>query len=223
MREYRLIENGDRVLIALSGGKDSLCLTEFLALRSRIFMPRFEVEAIHVRMENIDYKSDTLWMEEFCAGHGVKLHIVNAAFRPDELRRRTPCFLCSWTRRKQIFNFAQSNGFQKIALGHHNDDLMHTLLMNEMFTGQFATMPVKLRFRKMPLTIIRPLCRVPESTIRDYAEKAGYHKQLKQCPYEHVSKRSDARRIFETMERENPALRYSLWHALERDGKLIEE
>lgn len=222
MRCYHLIDDGDRVLIALSGGKDSLCLTEFLTRRSRIRMPRFEVEAIHVRMNNIDYENDTHWIEQFCNKQDVKLHIIDAGFKPDGQKRRTPCFLCSWTRRKHIFNFAQKNGFRKIALGHHNDDLMHTLLMNEMFAGQFATMPVKLRFRKMPLTLIRPLCLVSERIIRDYAEKAGYRKQLKQCPYEHESKRSKVRLIFEAMERENPEIRFSLWHALERDGKLIE-
>ena len=90
--------------------------------------------------------------------------------------------------------------------------------MNEMFAGQFATMPVKLRFRKMPLTLIRPLCLVSERIIRDYAEKAGYRKQLKQCPYEHESKRSKVRLIFEAMERK--ILKYvslcgMLWSVME--------
>ena len=83
MRCYHLIDDGDRVLIALSGGKDSLCLTEFLTRRSRIRMPRFEVEAIHVRMNNIDYENDTHWIEQFCNKQDVKLHIIDAGFKSD--------------------------------------------------------------------------------------------------------------------------------------------
>lgn len=223
MRTFRLINDGDRVLVALSSGKDSLCLTEFLARRARIFMPRFSVEAVHIRMENVDYRSDTTWMESFCDGLGVKLHVLSASFEPDRNPRRTPCFLCSWTRRKALFRFAQENGFNKIALGHHMDDLLHTLLMNEMFAGRFDTMPLRLKLSKMPLTIIRPLGSTRESAIAEYALQAGYRPQQKRCPYEHDGRRHRVRALFEQMEKENPDVRASLWHALEKEGKLIGE
>lgn len=222
MRQYGLINDGDRVLVALSGGKDSLCLMEFLARRARIFMPRFSVEAVHIRMENVDYQSDTAWMEAFCNDMGVKLHVLSASFEPDRNLRRTPCFLCSWTRRKFLFRFALENGFNKIALGHHMDDLLHTLLMNELFAGRFDTMPLRLRLTKMPLTIIRPLGSTRERAIAEYAVQSGYRPQQKRCPYEHEGKRHHVRALFELFEKENPDVRASLWHALEKEGKLIE-
>ena len=222
MRTYHLIDDGDRVLVALSGGKDSLCLLDLLAQRQRIFMPRFSIEAIHIRMENIAYGTDTNYLEDFCRQRNVNLHVVNTSFDASTDKRKSPCFLCSWNRRKMMFNLAQEIGCNKIALGHHMDDLIHTALMNECFQGRFDTMPVFLQMKKMPLALIRPLCLCHESDIKAYAEQQGYQKQRKLCPYEKDSYRTDIQQIFHQMESLNPEARYSIWNALEREGKLIE-
>lgn len=223
MRTYHLIDDGDRILVALSGGKDSLCLLDLLAQRQRIFMPRFSIEAIHIRMENIDYETDTHYLEDFCRQRNVNLHVVNTSFDASTDKRKSPCFLCSWNRRKQMFNLAQEIGCNKIVLGHHMDDLIHTALMNECFQGRFDTMPVFLQMKKMPLAIIRPLCLCHESDIKAYAEQEGYQKQRKLCPYEKDSYRTDIQQIFHQMESLNPEARYSIWNALEREGKLVEK
>ena len=223
MRTYHLIDDGDRVLVALSGGKDSLCLLDLLAQRQRIFMPRFSIEAIHIRMDNIAYETDTNYLEDFCRQRNVNLHVVNTSFDASTDKRKSPCFLCSWNRRKMMFNLAQEIGCNKIALGHHMDDLIHTALMNECFQGRFDTMPVFLQMKKMPLALIRPLCLCHESYIKAYAEQQGYQKQRKLCPYEKDSYRTDIQQIFHQMESLNPEARYSIWNALERDAKLIEK
>ncbi len=219
---YKLLEDDDHVLIGLSGGKDSLLLTELLARRARISHPRFRVEAIHVRMENISYETDTSFLEQFCATLGVPLHLVTTNFEassPEE-KQKPPCFLCSWYRRKQLFNLAQQLGCNKIALGHHQDDLLHTCLMNLLFQGRFDTMPPRLQMVKMPLQIIRPLCLIPEKLISQYAELSHYEKQVKLCPYERDTNRTTARQLFEQAEALNPEVRFSMWNALEREGKL---
>ena len=241
MATYHLIEDDDRILVGLSGGKDSLLLTELLAKRAKIHHPRFEVEALHVRMENIHYETDTSYLQQFCDDLGVPLHVKTTRFEvepqvesaavpqlpsetADRLRKqKQPCFLCSWMRRKQLFNLAQELGCNKIALGHHQDDLLHTALMNLMFQGHFATMPARLKMRKMPLSIIRPLCMIEEQDIKTYAEMQGYQKQQKLCPYENDSHRSDIKRLYEEIERINPEARYSMWNALNEANKLIEE
>lgn len=217
---YQLLEDDDHVLVGLSGGKDSLLLTELLAKRARIQHPRFQVEAVHVRMENIHYETDASYLQNFCEQLDVPLHLVTTRF---EEGQKPPCFLCSWYRRKQLFNLAQELSCNKIALGHHQDDLLHTALMNLLYQGRFGTMPARLRMKKMPLQIIRPLCQVPETMIRQYAAVRGYQKMLKCCPYEHETNRTTARRLFEQAERDNPEVRYSLWNALEREGKLVEQ
>ena len=217
---YQLLEDDDHILVGLSGGKDSLLLTELLAKRARIQHPRFQVEAVHVRMENIQYETDTTYLQQFCDNLDVSLHLVTTRF--DE-GQKPPCFLCSWNRRKQLFNLAQELGFNKIALGHHQDDLLHTALMNLLYQGRFGTMPARLRMRKMPLQIIRPLCLVPEEMIRQYAEMSNYQKLVRLCPYEQETNRTTARRLFEQAAHDNPEVRFSLWSALERDNKLVEE
>ena len=235
--QFQLIDEDDHILVGLSGGKDSLCLLEFLARRSKILVPHFTVEALHVRMENIHYETDTTYLQSFCDRLGVPLHIITTSFNfqlssqrhtlyertlNSQLKEKPACFLCSWQRRKQLFNMAQELGCTKIALGHHQDDIIHTALMNLTFQGHFTTMPTKLRMRKMPLTIIRPLCLCQEADISAYAEQQGYEKQLKQCPYERDTNRTTAAELFTRMQQLNPEARYSIWRALESDGKLTE-
>ena len=232
---YHLLEDGDHVLVGLSGGKDSLCLLEMLGKRAKIDQPRFRVEAIHVRMENISYETSTDYLEQFCKELDVPLHIVTTSFSAtpanhtspfsnpnSQLKQKPPCFLCSWNRRKQLFNLAQELGCNKIALGHHQDDLLHTCLMNQFYQGRFDTMPALLKMRKMPLSIIRPLCMVEENDIRRYAELRGYEKQVKLCPYETASHRDDMRQLFEQIQQMNPEARHSLWNAIVRAGKLVD-
>ena len=121
-----------------------------------------------------------------------------------------------------LFLKAQELGCNKIALGHHQDDILHTALMNQMFQGHFSTMPARLTMRKMPITIIRPLCMEEEADIRRYAETNGYEKQKKLCPYETDSHRSTVAHLFEEMERIAPEARFSMWNALKAEGKLVE-
>ena len=213
MATYHLIEDDDRILVGLSGGKDSLLLTELLANRAKIDHPRFSVEALHVRMENIQYETDTSYLQQFCDEQGVKLHLRTTRFEigeetikdaRDARRQKQPCFLCSWMRRKEMFNLAQELGCNKIALGHHQDDMLHTALMNLTFQGRFDTMPARLKMHKMPLTMIRPLCLIEEADIKAYAEMKGYQKQKKICPYETNSHRTDIKRLYDEIEQMNP-------------------
>ena len=248
MATYHLIEDDDRILVGLSGGKDSLCLLELLAARSRIQHPRFDISAIHVRMENIHYETETTYLQQFCDELGVTLHIITTRFdtarSPEDehtamseesgenpstesasrlRKQKQPCFLCSWMRRKEMFNLAQQLGCNKIALGHHQDDLIHTALMNLTFQGRFETMPARLKMRKMPLSIIRPLCMIEESDIKAFAVLRGYQKQNKLCPYENSSHRTDIKVVYEHIEKINPEARFSIWRALNADNKLVEE
>ena len=226
---YRLLEDDDHVLVGLSGGKDSLLLTELLAKRARIEHPRFRVEAIHVRMENVQYETSTDYLQQFCDSLNVPLHIVTTSFDSSfftlhsSFKRKPPCFLCSWYRRKQLFNLAQELGCNKIALGHHRDDIIRTALMNLTFQGRFDAMPARLKMRKMSLTIVRPLCLIDEEDIRRYAELSQYEKLKKLCPHEHETNRTAIEEVYQSMERINPEARFSLWRAIESAGKLTED
>ena len=214
IEDYGLIDEGDHLLIGLSGGKDSLALVELLGRRSRIFAPRFTLTAAHIRMSNIGYHSDTAALREHCARFGIEYVERETAFDPSSDRRKTPCFLCSWYRRKALFDIARERGCSKIALGHHQDDLFETLLMNMAFQGSFATMPPRLQMEKFDMTIIRPLCLIAENDLSELSRTGGYPRQEKNCPYERASHRREIRGILQQLQAISPQLRGHLWNSM---------
>ena len=212
--EYGLIEDKDRILVALSGGKDSLMLLRLLARQSRLHKPAIKVEAAHVIMDNIPYETDRSYLVRYCDELGVKLHILHTSFEESTDKRKTKCFLCSWNRRKTLFTFASEHGFNKVALGHHQDDIIITMLMNQTFEGSFQTMPPKLKMEHYPLSLIRPMCLVPESLVKTIAQLLCFEKQKALCPYETVTHRATMTELFHKLEETNPEARYSLWNAM---------
>lgn len=212
--EYGLIEDGDRILVALSGGKDSLMLLRLLAHQSRLFKPSIKVEAAHVIMDNIPYETDRTYITGYCEELGVPLHILHTSFEESTDKRKTKCFLCSWNRRKTLFRYAAEQGFSKVALGHHQDDIIITMLMNQTFEGSMQTMPPKLKMQHYPLAVIRPMCLVPEHLIKEMAQLLNFEKQKALCPYETVTHRATMTALFRQLEEINPEARYSLWNAM---------
>lgn len=218
--DYGLIADGDHILIGLSGGKDSLLLTELLGRRAQIYKPRFTVTALHVRVKERDYHTDLSYLEAFCQEAKVPLIVRDTEIGENiqspitNHQSSNPCFLCSWYRRKTLFNVAQELGCNKIAFGHHRDDVAQTLLMNLIFQGAFATMPPILQLDKMPLQLIRPLCLIDEADIITYAAMRGYEKQAKLCPFEHVSSREKVKDLLEQIKQLNPEAVDSLYGAL---------
>ena len=212
--QYKLIEEGDKILIGLSGGKDSLALVELLGKRARIYKPRFSVVAVHVIMTNIPYQSDAAYLQKHCEEYGVPFLQYETSFDPTTDMRKSPCFLCSWNRRKALFTVAKEQGCNKIALGHHMDDILETLLMNITYQGAFSTMPPRLVMKKFDMTIIRPMCLIHEADLIELAALRGYRKQVKNCPYESQSSRSDMKGILKQLEAMNPEARYSLWGSM---------
>ena len=212
--DYGLIEDGDRILVGLSGGKDSLALLELLGRRSRIFRPRFELVVLHVGMKNIPYQPDLDYLRERAARFDLPLLYRETAFDPSTDRRKTPCFLCSWMRRKMLFEVAKEEACNKIALGHHQDDILETLLMNLLHQGAFGTMPPRLRMDKFAMEIIRPLCLVEERDLKRLAEFQAFHPQLKNCPYETASARTAMKGLLAQLEQLAPDARHSLWGSM---------
>ena len=222
VKDFELIAPGDHVLVGLSGGKDSMALLELLGELRRHQRGSFELKALHVRMENVDYQTDHGYLAEFAEKCGAEFVLRTASFEQDREEGRTPCFLCSWNRRKTLFETAQELGCNKIALGHHQDDILRTTMMNLTFTGTFATMPALLQMRKMPLTIIRPLCKVEEEDLKKWSKFHDYQPLKKLCPYERESNRTGIETVMDAMKNLNPEYRYHLWRALEKDNKLVE-
>lgn len=216
--DYHLLEDGDKIMVGLSGGKDSLLLLELLGQQASIFKPAIKIEACHIRMENVKYETDTNYLQRFCDEWQVPLHIITTKFDDSIETNKPKCFLCSWYRRKALFKIAQEHNCNKIALGHHQDDIIDTCMMNLFYQGRFETTPPLYKMDKMALSLIRPLCLMREDDIRAYAEMAEYEKQIKLCPYESSSQRHTMNKIFKDIEAINPEARYSIWKAISENS-----
>ncbi|AEE16206.1 tRNA 2-thiocytidine biosynthesis TtcA family protein [Treponema brennaborense] len=190
--EYRMIEDGDRILIGASGGKDSTALVEYFAARKKQGRDRFDFTALHVSTE-IAPAFDRRLLELF-AQWNVFPETVNVGVL-ERLKpgRRMNCWWCSTQRRTELNAYAIAHGYNKIALGHHMDDILETLLMNALGKGELSTMPPRLQYEKYPVTVVRPLCFSDVDTIVAHAAERGYISATCTCSYQDNSGRKSAR------------------------------
>ena len=196
--DYNLIEDGDRILIGASGGKDSTALLEYFSARAKRKDCNFEYLGLFIKND---------FAPEFPAGIKALLDEWNVPFEQinvNTLERvkeghKMNCWWCSTQRRTELLRYAMANGYNKIALGHHMDDILETLLMNMMGRGELATMPPRLKYDKYPITIIRPLCFVTEARLIEHAKAGGYSGFTCTCTYQDNSGRKAARAKLEAL------------------------
>ena len=170
--------------------------------------------AAHIVMSNIPYRSDLEYLKKRADEYDLPFVVYETCFDASTDTRKSPCFLCSWTRRKALFDIAKKYSCNKIALGHHQDDILETLLMNMVHQGAIGTMPPRLKMDKFDMEIIRPLCLVEEKELIRIAVWKEYRKQIKNCPYESGSSRSEMKDVMARLEVINPEARYSLWKSM---------
>jgi tRNA 2-thiocytidine biosynthesis protein TtcA len=193
IRAYDLIRPGDKILVAVSGGKDSTALAWALSqIRGRQGLD-FGLEAVHISSDFCSCckkaKLSALLGSWGLAFNDVFVPIIGR-LKPG---RSMNCYWCSTQRRTELLRYAQSGGFNKIALGHHMDDILETFLMNMMLKGELSTMPARLDYARYPVSLIRPLALVEERQIIGFAQSAGFAKAACTCPYGTESKRREMR------------------------------
>jgi tRNA 2-thiocytidine biosynthesis protein TtcA len=213
--KYKMIEEGDKILAAISGGKDSMTMLHDLDLRKKKLPIKFDFEAIHIQSDFCTCCQKSSLEDKFKA-LGVKYRIIDVAI----LKRVKPgetmnCYWCSSQRRMELMKLAREEGFNKIALGHHLDDIVETLLMNMFYKGQISGMLPVMSFDKYPLKIIRPLAEVKEELIISYAKEAGIERLVCKCPYAANSKRREVRESLKTFTKGNDAIKYNIFRSME--------
>ena len=212
--QFNMIDDGDKVLAAVSGGKDSLVMLEVLAAFRRFNKVDFQLEAIHIEVEDVPYRVDRDFLSAFADNLRVPMHYKNIQAGLENRGRKAPCFVCSWHRRKNLFEFAKSNGFQKLALGHHMDDAVETLLMNMAYHGHISSLPGKLRMFDGLLFLIRPLILLTDKDTREFAHIRNFPALLRECPYEDTTRRKIARELIESLEKIHPKAKFNLFNAM---------
>jgi len=214
--EFAMIAEGDRILCAVSGGKDSYVLHELLADLVRRAPVRFELIAVNIDQGHPGYPREVL--SDYMAAQGQSFHMVSedtySIVKSKIPEGKTTCSLCSRLRRGILYSTARELGCNKIALGHHRDDVIVTLMLNLMFAGQLKAMPPKLQNDAGDLIVIRPLAYCAEDDIARYAQLRAY--PIVPCGLcaEQESQRARVSALLAELERDNPGLRGSMLTAM---------
>ncbi len=212
--EYDLILPSDRILVAVSGGKDSLSLLDMLAWRKQILSSPISLYAAHIRSGIIPEVTNIAYLKEWCDTHQVPFVDRPPGDDVDPLPSKGACYVCSRNRRKELFILADAMKCNKIALGHHRDDIIETLLMNMIHHGTISAMPVRLEMFGGKFTIIRPLASVTAVELTRYASLKGFPPQTVRCPYENISQREEVRKIILEMSKLNKKARQNLFRSV---------
>ncbi len=215
--DYDMLADGDKILVGVSGGKDSLTLLKVLNDR-RSFVPiKYSLLAVHVDM-GYPCQHPKILAEHF-KKMGVEYHIPKIDILKGKTRKDITCFWCSWNRRKALFETADRFGCTKVALGHHMDDIIETMLLNLFFHGEIAAMSPKQELFKGKITIIRPLAYTEESMIVKFAKTLDFPHHKCVCPNSVTSNRTKMTEIIREIEKKCPEVKKNIFRSIKRIKK----
>lgn len=221
--EFELIEADDRILIGLSGGKDSLFLTYILKVLQSYSAIPFTLETATVDLGFPD-SLDTGRIEEQCAQMGISSHIIRTHIADviEERRdRENPCSVCSYFRRAALHRYASEQGFDKVAFAHHQDDALETFLMNILYSGRVYALPWKTYLSRTGITVIRPMMYLTEKDVIRGFKRTGLEVVERPCPYSKGTMRARVKQLIAELAKENQKVRPNLAAAM-RDGDHVE-
>ncbi|MDA3893737.1 MAG: tRNA 2-thiocytidine biosynthesis TtcA family protein, partial [Salinivirgaceae bacterium] len=195
VHKYELVKENDSILIAVSGGKDSLFLLETLAYIKKHQPFKFDLKVIHIHVNDAEYEIDKSYLENLCKDYEIPIHYKYINIGDLTASKKSPCFVCSWKRRLELFNAVEELGCNKLALGHHMDDAIETLLLNMTYHGNISSMPPELQMIKGKFKIIRPLLLTEEENIIKYASIRKFPDEIKLCPFEEKGNRYEIKKV----------------------------
>ncbi len=208
IQDYKMISDGDRIFVGLSGGKDSVLLLAALAAYRRFSPERFELSAITVDMGFKDTPiSENDALSDFCRSVGVERHIVKTDIAEivfDARQESNPCSLCAKFRRGALNSEINRLGGGKLALGHNADDVAETVLMSLLYEGRFSCFSPTAYMDKSGVTLIRPLIYIEEYDIRAAVKRLALPVVKNPCPANHATKREYMKDLIKTICKEIP-------------------
>lgn len=214
MTDYGMIQDGDKILVAVSGGKDSLCLLKILEYRKTFVPVKYDILAVHIDMGYHCVHPKIL--AAYFKQHGHKYRIKKVDILKGKDRASISCFWCAWNRRKALFELADKLGCTKIALGHHKDDIVETILLNLFFNSEISAMSPKQELFKGKITIIRPLAYVEEKEIIRFSRQIDFPHPRCQCPNANTSRRAMVKKIITGLEKICPNVKTNIFNSIKR-------
>ncbi|MFY9401874.1 MAG: ATP-binding protein [Candidatus Omnitrophota bacterium] len=215
--DYKMVAPEDRIAVGVSGGKDSLALLQVLLSRRRFVPVNYDIIALHV---DLGYpKSIASFLEKYFKKIKVKYHIEKAGILKGTKKKDINCFWCAWNRRKALFEASNRLKCDKLALGHHKDDIAQTIMLNMFFQGEISAMSPKQSLFNGKITIIRPFVYVEERMIASYARKENLPFRALYCPNQASSNRVRMAKIIKELERFCPEVKTNILRSVKRIKK----
>jgi tRNA 2-thiocytidine biosynthesis protein TtcA len=210
-----MLQDGDRIVVGVSGGADSLTMMWVLAERLQRIPINFELFPVHIDPGFEGSFSEPL--KAYCADSGLSLRVEHTDYGilgHSASNRENPCFLCSRLRRKRLFEIADEMGCNKLALGHNKDDIIETFFLNVCYAGEISTMVPCQTFFKGRFTVIRPLAFADQDLIRAFAGEQGFPEFVNPCPSATHSKRQELKTLLMQLYRSNKKIKGNIFRAM---------
>ena len=215
IQDFDMIQENDKIAVGLSGGKDSLTLLHILKNYQRFSPQKFELIAITLNPGGVDNSP----LYKLCKDLDIEFHEVQTNIKEivfDIRKEKNPCSLCANIRRGILNSVVNREGCNKIALGHNEDDVLETLLLNLFYAGNFNTFAPVSYMDRSKVTLIRPLIYAPEKDIRKFINKNNIEIMPKNCPMDGVSKREEIKKLIHNLSLDIPMLKANLYGAIKR-------
>ena len=214
--DYHMIEEGDKIAVGVSGGKDSLVLLVLLAELKKYFNKSFELEAITIDMGlGMDYSP----IQALCDQWNVPCTVVNTEIAPiifEHRKEKNPCSMCSKMRRGALNQAILDKGFNKLALGHHYDDAVETFVMNLLFEGRIGCFQPVTDLDRTGITQIRPMLYIHEKTVDNFAKRMELPIIENRCPVDKETKREEVKQLVYDLSQTYPNLKDRIFGAMQR-------
>lgn len=218
IEEYKMIDDGDKIAICLSGGKDSITMLHGFKALQRFYPKKFEIIAISI---NPGFEFfDTNLLQNICDSLEIPLFIENSHAQEivfDIRKEKNPCSLCANLRRGIINSVAIREGCNKIALGHNEDDVLETFLLNLLYTGSIGTFSPVSYMDRSKITLIRPLIYTTEKDTKGFIKRNNLKVMPKACPMDGTSKRESMKQQIYLWQKDIPMIRANLFGAIQRN------
>ena len=222
INDFQMIQNGDKIAIGVSGGKDSLALLYALSGLQKFIPEKIDIVAITVDLGFGNFETEEI--RKLCEKLGIEYHLVKtqiADILKAKIKEGSFCSLCAKMRKGALNKFAKELGCNKIAYAHHKDDFVETMILSLFYEGQFFSFPPVKYYEDVDLTVIRPLLYVPEKDIIGFQNKMTLQSIKNPCPFDKNTKREYVKNILRQLKKDNPEIQQKMFNAILK-GKIYE-